>query len=724
MLRTSFAALCLVAAWPLAAGAWGSSVSVAGSLGSAVADNELNANPIRRVVSMLQGMAKKVAAEGEKEKELYEKFNCYCKTGGAELSQSISRSTAKVPQVQSDIEESESQVKQLQQDLKSHQEDRSTAKGAMDSATKQREEENKKFLAASGEYKSYISALAGAIPAIEKGMSGGFLQTKTGALVQQAIASGTSLTDYDRQLVVSYLSGTTSASEGYVPKSGEITGILKNLKDDFDKSLAEVTTEEEGSVKLYEELMAAKTKQVNAMTESIEKKTVRVGDLQVEIANMKNDLTETEAALIADKKFLGDMDKNCAQKAAEYEERQKTRSEEIVAIHETIKILNDDDALELFKKTLPSGGALIQMRAGSEQKRALQFVRKAQQIAPRVPQLNFMALALEGKKVDFSKVLKMIDDMVALLKTEQLDDDSKKEYCELQLDSAEDKVKDLGKRIEDLTTEIEEKEEEVSTLSEEVKDLVDSLKKLDRSVMEATEQRKEENEEFTELMASDNAAKELLGIAKNRLNKFYNPAMYKAPPKRELSEVQVYGDEPAALVQISQHSQHEIKKDEPEPAPGTWSGGYKKKGEESTGVIGMIDLLVKDLDKEMTEAKTEEKNAQKEYEDTMDDAAKKRAADVKAMAVKEKAKADAEEIKTTDAQTKKVETKEMMATEQYVANLHGECDWLMQNFDLRKQARSDEAENLKQAKAILSGADFSLAQAKASPQPGRSLRGH
>merc|ERR1719487_3042327 len=106
------------------------------------------------------------------------------------------------------------------------------------------------------------------------------------------------------------------------------------------------------------------------MTESIEKKTVRVGNLQVEIANMKNDLTETEAALVADKKFLADMDKNCAEKRAEFEERQKTRGEELVAIHETIKILNDDDALELFKKTLPSAGAgLIQMRAGNEQKR-------------------------------------------------------------------------------------------------------------------------------------------------------------------------------------------------------------------------------------------------------------------------------------------------------------------------------------------------------------------
>merc|ERR1712072_395121 len=66
--------------------------------------------------------------------------------------------------------------------------------------------------------------------------------------------------------------------------------------------------------------------------------------------------------------------------------------------------------------------------------------------------------------------------------------------------------------------------------------LQDSIKALDKSVADATEQRKEENEDFTELMASDSAAKELLGFAKNRLNKFYNPSLYKAPPKRVLSE--------------------------------------------------------------------------------------------------------------------------------------------------------------------------------------------
>jgi peptidoglycan hydrolase CwlO-like protein len=713
--------LCLLAATPVTAVVRGSSASVAH--GGAAADDELSANPIRRVVSLLQGMAKKVAAEGEKEKELYEKFGCYCKNGAADLQESISSSTAKVPQVQSDIEESENKVKQLKQDLKSHQEDRSAAKAAMASATAQREEEHKKFLSVSGEYKSYISALSGAIPAIEKGMAGGFLQTKTGAVLRQAALNDANLAEYDRQSVMSFLSGTAASSDEYIPKSGEIVGILKTLKDDFDKSLADVTSEEEGAVKLYEELITAKTKQVNAMTASIEKKTTRVGELQVEIVNMKNDLTETEAALVADQKFAADLGKNCGAKAAEYEERQKTRAEEMVAIHETIKILNDDDALDLFKKTLPSA-SLIQMSAGKTvQQRALRLVRKLQQTAPKRsrPQLDFLALALQSKKFDFSKVVKMIDDMLALLKTEQVDDDSKKEYCEKQIDAGEDKVKVLAKKIDDLGTEIEDKEEEMKTLTSEIKDLVDGLRKLDKSVMEATEQRKEEHEEYVEVMQSDNAAKELLGLAKNRMNKFYNPDLYKPPPKRELSEEErIYSNMGGEVefVQINQHIQHAAHKDDPGAAPATWSGGYGKKGEETTGVIAMLDLLVRDLDKEMTEADTEEKNAQKEYEDAMDDAAKKRATDVKAMAAKEKAKADAEETKTADEAQKKVETKEMMATDQYVGDLHGECDWLLQNFEIRKQARADEVSNLQDAKAILAGADFSFAQ-----KAPRNLRG-
>merc|ERR550537_1059728 len=119
----------------------------------------------------------------------------------------------------------------------------------------------------------------------------------------------------------------------------------------------------------------------------------------------------------------------------------------------------------------------------------------------------------------------MIDNMVILLGKEQGDDDAKKEYCEVQIDSTEDAMKELGHTINDLTTFIDDAKTGVATLTDEMK-----------AVAEATEQRKEENADFTELMASNTAAKDLIGLAKNRLNKFYNPKLYKPPPKRELSE--------------------------------------------------------------------------------------------------------------------------------------------------------------------------------------------
>merc|ERR1719327_3622 len=114
----------------------------------------------------------------------------------------------------------------------------------------------------------------------------------------------------------------------------------------------------------------------------------------------------------------------------------------------------------------------------------------------------------------------MIDDMVATLKTEQHDDDDKKEYCEMQFDTSDDKKKGLERSISNLDTAIAKEKEGIAALAEEIKSLEEGIVALDKSVAEATEQRKEENEEYTELMSSDGAAKELLGFAKNRLNKF------------------------------------------------------------------------------------------------------------------------------------------------------------------------------------------------------------
>merc|ERR1719199_1237951 len=129
------------------------------------------------------------------------------------------------------------------------------------------------------------------------------------------------------------------------------------MKDTMEKDLADATTSEESAKTIYGELMAAKTKEVEALTKAIEEKTTRIGDLGVEIATMKGDLDDTQKALLEDKKFLKDLDKNCAAKTKEHEENKKMRGQELVALADTIKILNDDDALELFKKTLPGASA-------------------------------------------------------------------------------------------------------------------------------------------------------------------------------------------------------------------------------------------------------------------------------------------------------------------------------------------------------------------------------
>merc|ERR1719271_729092 len=413
----------------------------------------------------------------------------------------------------------------------------------------------------------------------------------------------------------------------------------------MESDLAEITATEEKAIKDFSGLMAAKTKEINSLTKEIETKTAQVGELGVQLVTEKEDLDDTSKQLMEDEKLLKDLEKNCKTKEEEWATRCKIRAEEILAIADTIKILNDDDAVELFKKTLPSP-SLLQLATTNQalKSQALETLKQGKGDF----RLNLIALALKGKKVSFDKVLTMIDEMVTLLKSEQVADDDKKEYCEKMIDETEDKVKELELSVSDLEKAIADAKESIASLAEEIEALEDGIKQLDKDVAEATEQRKEEHADSVETLTNDNAAKELIGIAKNRMNKFYNPKLYKPPPKRVLSEEEritvnmggtlaptaapggIAGTGVSALAQVA-----------PPPPPETM-GAYKKKGQESNGVIAMMDMLVADLDKEITETETGEKEAQKEYEQFMADSAKKRALDSKAIADKETAKADLE----------------------------------------------------------------------------------
>merc|ERR1719454_1791825 len=115
----------------------------------------------------------------------------------------------------------------------------------------------------------------------------------------------------------------------------------------------------------------------------------------------------------------------------------------------------------------------------------------------------------------------------------------------------------------------------------------------------------------------------------------------------------------------------------------------------------MIDLLVKDLTKEMTEAQTAEKLAQEDYETMMKESAEKRATDSQTLANKEKAKAELEAQLDADTEEKGATEKSLMATLEHISALHAECDWLLQYYEVRKEARAGEVKSLETAKAVL-----------------------
>jgi outer membrane murein-binding lipoprotein Lpp len=631
-------------------------------------------------------MAKKLESEAKRDEALHDNYMCYCKKSGSTLSEAIAASTSKIPQVESALEELSSNKQQLKADIEKAQVDRAAAKSAVAKATAIRE----KDLFAFGTYKadadSNIAALAKAITAIDAGMSGGFLQTKNAQVLRKLLQTRDAIPEGSREELLSFMSA--SQGEGYAPQSGEISGILKTIKDDMEKGLAEAVVAEQTSVEDYDGLMAAKKKEIATLTTAIEKKTLRAGEVAVEIATMKNDLSDTETALLEDKRFLADLDGNCATKASEWDEIVKTRSEEMVAITDTIKILNDDDALELFKKTLPSPNFVqMSVRSAGAVARARGIIRTANR-----GNLDFIMLALHGEKFGFEKVIAMIDSMVNTLKQEQIEDDNKKEYCNRQLDISDDKRKGLGQDVSDFEASIAEAEDKISTLVEGIKAVTGDMKDLDKSVAEATEQRKKEHEAFVDLMSSNTGAKKLIEFAINRLQKFYNPKLH-VPVQSELQQIE----------------SRDNSADAPPPPPAS-VGPYSKKGEEGNSVISMMNLLIKDLEKEMTEAETEEKNAQSDFEGTLRDAAEKRATDAKALEDKKGSKADLEAFLTDQRDSRSSAVKELAATNKVIASLHAECDWLVRYFDVRKEARASEVDALGNAKFVLSGADYSLLQ--------------
>jgi hypothetical protein len=425
-------------------------------------------------------------------------------------------------------------------------------------------------------------------------------------------------------------------------------------------------------------------------------------------------LEDTGLELSDTEKLLVQLSTECKTKEGEFAEKSKLRAEEVKAISEAISILNDDDALDVFKAA--RGASLVQEQLGFLQKSnsPASKAKKAQAIIAAAvkkdqrPQLNLLLYTLntklrmssKGQAKGLGEVIKMIDDMVVILGKDQTDDDKSKTFCEDELEKTTDEGKAATAKKAQVEATISEATDSVSELADQIAMLEADIKDLDKTVAQATEQRKEEHETFLEATQLNEAAMQLIEKAKNRLQKFYNPTLYKAPPKTENTmeeKIIIAG----TFVQIKSHLMDEDDADAADAISQTY-----KKSEKSAGVLGLMDMMVKEIETDMKDAAYEEKTSQEDYAKLMTDSEEARAANSKGIITKTSSKAavEAKLEATKEAHTAVSTDLDLIAST--LGDLHMQCDFLLQNYDLRKEARANEVESLKTAKAILSGADF------------------
>merc|ERR1719487_1287037 len=148
-----------------------------------------------------------------------------------------------------------------------------------------------------------------------------------------------------------YFDAEPTFKQSYAPASGEIFGILKQMKETFESNLSQSQKDELENAKAYEDLKAAKEVEIKAAQDQVETKTAELATTDEKLAQSKQDIEDTRASLSADEEFLMMLKEKCQMTDQEWEERQKTRQLEIEAVSKALAILSSDDAHDLFTRT-------------------------------------------------------------------------------------------------------------------------------------------------------------------------------------------------------------------------------------------------------------------------------------------------------------------------------------------------------------------------------------
>merc|ERR1719262_2055998 len=387
-------------------------------------------------------MLKQLEKEAEENEEIYDKMACWCETNDKEKTKAVSDAEAKISDLTTKIEELTAMSARLNAEIKNLEKVVAENQAALDKATAIRQKELAEFNAEEKDALEAISALKSAVTVLSKHNSllqipkshmAGVAASVQNAMQKHASIFAGVLTHKERRAVSSfiqapedYFDAEPTFKQSYAPQSGEIFGILKQMKETFETNLSSSQKDEMANQKAYEDLKAAKEDEIKAGQEQIDSKTQELADTDEKNAQSKEDIEDTKKSLSADEQFLMMLKEKCSMTDSEWEERQKTRQLEMEAVSKALAVLSGDDAHDLFTKTF--NPSLLQKEASMHSERRLQASKLLSAVANKLQNPRLATLAVRVRLDAFTRVKKAIDDMVAQLLKEKEDEIKHKEF--------------------------------------------------------------------------------------------------------------------------------------------------------------------------------------------------------------------------------------------------------------------------------------------------------
>lgn len=650
-----------------------------------------------KVVRLLQDMQHQLESELADDKAVHEQLDCWCKTNDREKTQAIEEGEQRESQLKAFLGEAEAKMAQMTAKRNAALKEVDRDFDALQEAQALRRKENTENHREEVDLVEAIKACDQAITVLKEynPNAADLAQVRTVARrLQQAQVlelGKRSATASQLAALRAFLSqgqGATSflaipGYQSYGSQSGQIYGVLEQMKEDFEKDLKDNLAKEKAAAEAFAELKAAKEEEIAAGRALVKQLDGEIADLRAKHAEAFKELEDVQAQLELDRTFLANLKKKCAESDAEFEQRVTDRQTEIAAVADTIQILNTDEAFDNFASTVNS---FVQTGSSTVESQEQQFkLQKAAKVlegaAARLGFPALSALAVKAKLDAFGRVKADIDKMVTELNNQQADEIAHRDWCiksfnenNRSTEAAYDKKDSLVAKIAELTKEIESLTKEIDASVAAIAEMQDQMKR-------ASELREGENADYQQTMSDQRLTQMILNKALKRMQQVYAFLEQQQPGAPHIHTSGNHTDPGNGPARFTKYE--------------TNVGGGK--------VVSMLQEIIADSRKMEDDAIAAEQDAQVAYESFMQDSNKAITQYTKKIVNMKGARASAKESKALAESDLKATLHELEQLHQTFADLQGSCNFILKNFDARQEARQAEINALREAKAILSG---------------------